>query len=759
MSSTDNDPVPPDEGASAAPSSALAENAGAVAVKPKRRRVPRRPAAADNNEMASGADSPAAPVAPAELGAAAPAESPADAPTGGGPPAADGTSGAEDGPRSRRNRNRRRGRRGGERRGEGAVAEQPPVNSPAMAEAAAAAAPQANELFGALISGAFDTEPSIDAPPSEATAAEAVAQTPPVQAVDIDIENPETIHADNAQPDTGPPAADRRVLAPDADAPKLHKVLAQSGVGSRRDLEEMIAGGRVAVNGEPAHTGQRISFGDRITIDGKPVRYRIAPPPPRVLAYHKPAGEVVTHDDPQARPTVFRRLPRLQQGKWQSVGRLDINTEGLLLFTNSGELANQLMHPRFGVEREYAVRSLGELAAEAKVRLLEGVEIDGQRCAFKSIEDGGGEGANHWYRCVITEGRNREVRRLFESCGHAVSRLIRIRYGSVVLPRGLKRGVWVDLGDGDLRALRRLTGMPQRAERGPGDEASETREPRGARPPREPRPGDREGRDGRGKRNNNRRGGGGGGGGGGRGREGANGAPAFVGDPPPPRAERDPRDQPDPREPRDPRLPRQPQERGDPGLIPNPLQQTFDKRAIQQARAQEREISDDAPIPNPLQQTYDKRALQRDRAAPREISDDAPIPNPLQQTFDRRFANGNGGGGGGGGAGRPGKGGGGGGAGAGRNGARGRGKRPNAGAGDPNRQPDPMQTSVGFIGADAFHRKGGNRGGTKRRSGGAGPGGGSFVGQGPKGGNRGGGGGGGGGNRGGGQGGRGGPTR
>ena len=150
-------------------------------------------------------------------------------------------------------------------------------------------------------------------------------------------------------------------------------MLAQAGVGSRRDMEQMIVEGRVTVNGEPAHTGQRISFGDRISVDGKPVRVRIAPPPPRVLAYHKPAGEVVTHDDPQQRPTVFRRLPRLQQGKWQSVGRLDINTEGLLLFTNSGELANQLMHPRFGVEREYAVRCSGVLEPRPSAKLLEGV--------------------------------------------------------------------------------------------------------------------------------------------------------------------------------------------------------------------------------------------------------------------------------------------------------------------------------------------------------------------------------------------------
>ena len=255
--------------------------------------------------------------------------------------------------------------------------------------------------------------------------------------------------------------APKRVLAPEPDAPKLQKVLAQAGVGSRRDMEELILDGRITVNGEPAHIGQRISFGDHVKVNGKPIKFRIAPPPPRVIAYHKPAGEVVTNDDPQQRPTVFRRLPRLGQGKWQAVGRLDINTEGLLLFTNSGELANQLMHPRFGVEREYAVRVLGTLVDDQREELLEGVDIDGHEASFRSIEDGGGEGANHWYRVVITEGRNREVRRMFEAVGLTVSRLIRIRYGSVVLPRGLKRGMWVDLDDADVRTIRRLAGGEQ----------------------------------------------------------------------------------------------------------------------------------------------------------------------------------------------------------------------------------------------------------------------------------------------------------
>ena len=245
----------------------------------------------------------------------------------------------------------------------------------------------------------------------------------------------------------------KRVLGPQSDTPKLHKVLAQSGLGSRLEMEQLIVEGRISVNNEPAHIGQRIQFGDQIKINGKPIRFRIAPPPARVIAYHKPVGEVVTHDDPQNRPTVFRKLPRLYQGKWQSVGRLDLNTEGLLLFTSSGELANRLMHPRFGLEREYAVRVLGALSKEEKQRLQDGIELEDGRAQFTTIEDGGGEGANTWYRVTISEGRNREVRRLLEAVGHAVSRLIRIRYGAMLLPRGLKRGAWMELDERDIRAL------------------------------------------------------------------------------------------------------------------------------------------------------------------------------------------------------------------------------------------------------------------------------------------------------------------
>ena len=301
--------------------------------------------------------------------------------------------------------------------------------------------------------------------------------------------------ADEESPEVALP---KRVLTPQADTPKLHKVLAQSGLGSRLEMEHLITQGRISVNNEPAHIGQRIQFGDQIKVNGKPIRYRIAPPPARVLAYHKPVGEIVSSDDPQNRPTVFRKLPRLYQGKWQSVGRLDLNTEGLLLFTSSGELANKLMHPRFGLEREYAVRVLGALSAEEKQRLLDGVELDDGRAQFGSIEDGGGEGANTWYRVTISEGRNREVRRMLEAVGHAVSRLIRIRYGAMVLPRGLKRGAWMELDDRDIRELMNAAGADR---------------PQDARPPRGEGEGQGQGdgapgRGGRNRRRGNRSGGG-----------------------------------------------------------------------------------------------------------------------------------------------------------------------------------------------------------------------------------------------------------
>ena len=251
----------------------------------------------------------------------------------------------------------------------------------------------------------------------------------------------------------------RRDLTAEDDAPKLHKVLAEAGLGSRRDMEELIVAGRVSVNGEPAHTGQRILPTDQVRINGKPLQRRISKKPPRVLVYHKPAGEIVSTSDPDGRPSVFDRLPTMKTGKWLAVGRLDFNTEGLLLFTTSGDIANRLMHPRYGIDREYAVRTLGELEEGMRQKLLAGVELDDGVAQFSRIADGGGEGVNKWYRVTIGEGRNREVRRMFEAIGLTVSRLIRTRYGSMTLPRGLKRGRWEEMEENEVRGLMTMIGL------------------------------------------------------------------------------------------------------------------------------------------------------------------------------------------------------------------------------------------------------------------------------------------------------------
>src|SRR5450830_8021 len=251
----------------------------------------------------------------------------------------------------------------------------------------------------------------------------------------------------------------RRDLTADDDAPKLHKVLAEAGLGSRRDMEDLIVAGRVSVNGEPAHIGQRILPTDQVRINGKPIVRKISKKPPRVLIYHKPAGEIVSTSDPEGRTSVFDSLPTMKLGKWLAVGRLDYNTEGLLMFTTSGDLANRLMHPRYGIEREYAVRTLGELEEGMRQRLLAGVELEDGLAQFSKISDGGGEGVNKWYRVIIGEGRNREVRRMFEAVGLTVSRLIRTRYGAMTLPANLKRGRWEELEEDAVRSLLKLSGL------------------------------------------------------------------------------------------------------------------------------------------------------------------------------------------------------------------------------------------------------------------------------------------------------------
>ena len=242
---------------------------------------------------------------------------------------------------------------------------------------------------------------------------------------------------------------------------RLQKLLADLGLGSRREIETWIAAGRVAVDGVSAQLGQRVAGGERITVDGRPVR---APQPaaatlPRVIAYNKPEGEICSRRDPEGRPTVFAALPRLRDSRWVLVGRLDLNTTGLLLATDSGELANRLMHPGTQVEREYLVRVLGEVDAGLLARLRAGVRLDDGMAAFDDIRELPGEGSNRWFTVTLREGRNREVRRLWESQGCRVSRLKRVRFGPVALGARERRGSWRELGPEEVRALCACAGV------------------------------------------------------------------------------------------------------------------------------------------------------------------------------------------------------------------------------------------------------------------------------------------------------------
>jgi len=241
---------------------------------------------------------------------------------------------------------------------------------------------------------------------------------------------------------------------------KLQKVLARAGFGSRREMEQWIAAGRVRVNGRIASLGDRVSEQDRVVVDGKKLAPRGRQPDTcRVLLYNKPEGEISTRKDPEGRPTVFDRLPGLKHGRWVAVGRLDFNTSGLMLFTTDGELANALMHPRTEIEREYAVRVLGEVTPEMINSLLQGVMLEGHLCRFTDLRHAGGRGANQWYHVVITEGRNREVRRLWESQGVKVSRLKRVRFGPVLIPSTVSRGRYCDLSAAEIAKLRRAAGL------------------------------------------------------------------------------------------------------------------------------------------------------------------------------------------------------------------------------------------------------------------------------------------------------------
>jgi 23S rRNA pseudouridine2605 synthase len=242
---------------------------------------------------------------------------------------------------------------------------------------------------------------------------------------------------------------------------KLQKVLAHLGLGSRRQIEGWIDEGRLTIDGLTARLGDRVRGGQAVRLDGKSVALDAASQV-RVLLYHKPLREVCSRNDPEGRKTVFERLPRLKSGRWISVGRLDFNTTGVLLFTTDGDLAHALMHPSAAIEREYLVRVMGRVDDDVLQRLKEGVQLDDGPARFSDIQEGGGDGINRFFYVVLTEGRNREVRRLWESQGLTVSRLKRVRYGEVFMPSKLKKGQWLELPQKDVDVIYQMAGLPAR---------------------------------------------------------------------------------------------------------------------------------------------------------------------------------------------------------------------------------------------------------------------------------------------------------
>src|SRR3990167_6076837 len=235
---------------------------------------------------------------------------------------------------------------------------------------------------------------------------------------------------------------------------KIQKILAHAGIASRRQIETWIQAGRITVNGKIATIGDRMTYHDKVCVDGREIKLiKSQQQKSRVLLYHKPEGELCTRHDPEGRTTIFERLPLIRNNRWICVGRLDFNTSGLLLITNDGELANRLMHPRSQIEREYAVRVRGEVTSEIITKLKKWIKLEDGVARFNQITDAGGSGSNHWYHVIVTEGRNRLVRRLWEGVGCTISRLIRIRFGSIYLPAGLRRGHYADLSDEEVTLL------------------------------------------------------------------------------------------------------------------------------------------------------------------------------------------------------------------------------------------------------------------------------------------------------------------
>jgi len=270
-------------------------------------------------------------------------------------------------------------------------------------------------------------------------------------------------NAENTTPDVAAssPAKSKRAPAADAAGERIQKVLARGGVGSRREVERWITEGRLLINGIKVQLGDHLKAGDKLQLNGRHLKWDVfGVQPTRVLIYHKPTGEVVTRNDPQGRKVIFSQLPKILKGRWIAVGRLDINTQGLLLVTNNGELANRLMHPSSEIDREYAVRILGEVTADNIAQLKKGIELEDGLAKFDDIQFNGGEGANSWYHVTVTEGRNRLVRRLWEALEFQVSRLMRVRYGPIFLPDGLGAGQCYELAAKELDDLLTFVKLP-----------------------------------------------------------------------------------------------------------------------------------------------------------------------------------------------------------------------------------------------------------------------------------------------------------
>ncbi len=240
---------------------------------------------------------------------------------------------------------------------------------------------------------------------------------------------------------------------------RLQKILAASGVGSRRQMEEWISNGWVQVNGKTAQLGDKVSPDDQVTVKGNAIKLKWADRLPRILLYYKQEGEIVSRDDPQGRVSIFDRLPQAASSRWVAIGRLDINTSGLLILTTSGELVQRFAHPKFEVQREYAVRVLGEVSREQMQQLTQGIMLEDGLAQVERISEQGGEGANKWYNVVIKEGRNREVRRIFEHIGLTVSRLVRVGFGPIGLPNRLKRGQFYELNPAEVAAILKWADM------------------------------------------------------------------------------------------------------------------------------------------------------------------------------------------------------------------------------------------------------------------------------------------------------------